>query len=248
MLGRREHLSGTRKMSKETKKETKKEIKEIKEIEEVKSKKVLYLIRHAQSEGNLLKTLQGQLEANLTDKGLRQVQALSSYFKEKKTEFKIERVFSSDLRRAFLTAEGIAKVLDLKVEIEGDFREANYGRWQGVSRKIIAQEDPLEYQEWLADKRKRPTWCESFEETTSRAKKALIRCSQKTTGNFVVLSHGGTIHSIVGLSENRKSSYLETMIQNCSISKFLIDFEQDRNELRLELLELNFRPSELLSL
>ena len=40
----------------------------------------LYLIRHAEAEGNLYRIAQGQHDSNLTDRGWRQVRALERRF------------------------------------------------------------------------------------------------------------------------------------------------------------------------
>ena len=42
----------------------------------------IYLIRHAEAEGNLYRIAQGQDNSNLTDRGWRQVQALEERFKD----------------------------------------------------------------------------------------------------------------------------------------------------------------------
>ena len=41
----------------------------------------IYLIRHAEAEGNLYRIAQGQDNSNLTDRGWRQVRALEERFK-----------------------------------------------------------------------------------------------------------------------------------------------------------------------
>ena len=55
----------------------------------------IYLIRHAEAEGNLYRIAQGQHESILTDRGWRQVRALERRF----TDVQIDAVYSSDLYR-----------------------------------------------------------------------------------------------------------------------------------------------------
>gem|GEM_PF-1160980 len=201
-------------------------------------KREIYVVRHAQSKGNVNKTLQGQIDSDLTALGFKQIEVISKFFKSKQEKFKIEKIFSSDLKRAKLTAQGIAREIDLEIEIQEGFREVNYGRWEGVSREEIQEKDPEEYRAWTLDKRMRPPWCESFKDTGIRAKKALISCFTKSKGNFVVLSHGGVIHSIIGLCQG--SSYVSTLIRNCSITKILASFQEGVENPSFELLDLNF--------
>ena len=58
----------------------------------------IYLIRHAEAEGNLYRIAQGQKNSNLTDRGWRQVRALEKRF----ADIHVDAVYSSDLYRSRL--------------------------------------------------------------------------------------------------------------------------------------------------
>ena len=60
----------------------------------------IYLIRHAEAEGNLYRIAQGQHDSNLTDRGWRQVRALERRF----ADIPIDAVYASDLYRTRATA------------------------------------------------------------------------------------------------------------------------------------------------
>ena len=55
----------------------------------------IYLIRHAEAEGNLYRIAQGQDDSSLTDRGWRQVKALERRF----DGVQIDAVYASDLYR-----------------------------------------------------------------------------------------------------------------------------------------------------
>ena len=64
----------------------------------------LYLIRHAEAEGNLYRIAQGQCDSIITDRGYQQIAALAERFRDEP----IDAVYSSDLTRTCITAGAIA--------------------------------------------------------------------------------------------------------------------------------------------
>ena len=53
----------------------------------------VYVIRHAEAEGNLYRIAQGQYDSILTDRGWRQLQALAGRFRD----VHLDAVYASDL-------------------------------------------------------------------------------------------------------------------------------------------------------
>ena len=70
----------------------------------------IYLIRHAEAEGNLYRIAQGQANSSITDRGERQIQALARRF----ADIPIDAVYASDLYRTCATASAICRPRDLK--------------------------------------------------------------------------------------------------------------------------------------
>ncbi|EEH35740.2 phosphoglycerate mutase family protein [Paracoccidioides lutzii Pb01] len=69
----------------------------------------LFLIRHAESEHNVAQVYAGTTDSALTNHGMVQIQRLALHFEEQGIEF--TTVFSSDLLRARITAEGICSLV-----------------------------------------------------------------------------------------------------------------------------------------
>lgn len=94
----------------------------------------LYLIRHGESEGNVLKTVQGQSQDSLlTDNGRWQSRAVG---RRLATEVPIiHRLISSPLRRALETAAIIGGELKHqgKIEVEPALTERSWGVYEGLS-------------------------------------------------------------------------------------------------------------------
>jgi broad specificity phosphatase PhoE len=70
-------------------------------------------------------TLLGQCDVDLTAEGVAQAEALAAELEG------VERVVSSDLRRAVRTAERIASRAGVPVELDARLREISYGPWDG---------------------------------------------------------------------------------------------------------------------
>lgn len=102
----------------------------------------IYLVRHGEATANVAgNVFCGWLDAPLTQKGVEQAQQLAKRFCNEP----IDAIYSSDLERARITAEVIAKEHNLTVITEPELRELNYGAWEGLSRDEIFQRSP----EWM---------------------------------------------------------------------------------------------------
>ena len=98
----------------------------------------IYLIRHAEAEGNLYRVAQGQHDGNLTDRGWRQVQALERRF----TGVFIDAAYSSDLYRTRATATAICRPQGLSLHLRKDLREIHVGDWEQRTWGEIARKTP----------------------------------------------------------------------------------------------------------
>ena len=78
----------------------------------------VYLIRHAEAEGNLYRIAQGQHDSNLTDRGWRQVEALARRF----ADIHIDAVYASDLYRTRATASAIYRPKGLPLRVTPGLR------------------------------------------------------------------------------------------------------------------------------
>ena len=80
----------------------------------------ILLVRHGESEGNVLGVFTGHSGYPLTENGHRQAKLTAEYIRE---NYPVEAVYSSDLPRAYQTAEHIARAFDLPVVTDCCFRE-----------------------------------------------------------------------------------------------------------------------------
>ena len=104
----------------------------------------IYIVRHGQTEWNLLGKTQGHGNSDLTPKGIEQAELLA----DSMTKYPIDYIYSSDLGRAYQTAEIIGNKLSIEVEKTEALREMNIGTWEGRIIKDIIEEDPELYKMW----------------------------------------------------------------------------------------------------
>ncbi len=87
----------------------------------------LYVIRHGQTEWNVMKKMQGSIDIPLNKKGIKQ-----AYITKKNLDhISIDVIFCSPLKRAKQTAEIINKGRNLEIIYDERLKERNYGEFEG---------------------------------------------------------------------------------------------------------------------
>jgi len=115
----------------------------------------------------------------------------------------VQRVFSSDLRRARLTAERIAYGHRLAVDVCRELREIDFGTWEGRALRDLWDEKPDEAEAWERDLRCVPRgFAERFEALESRVAQFRYRLDGYRVA--VVVAHRGPLavllHQLTGTS------------------------------------------------
>ena len=107
----------------------------------------LYLIRHGEIVCNKEKLFTAQFDAQLTEIGLRQGEYACLYFKD----IKIDRLYSSDLKRASDTIKILSESQELKITTDKSLREIDAGKWTKMPFSEIEKLYPKEYNLWVSD-------------------------------------------------------------------------------------------------
>ncbi len=155
----------------------------------------IYLIRHAEAEGNLYRIAQGQHESNLTGRGLRQVRALERRF----ADIPVDAVYSSDLYRTRATAAAVYRPKNLPLRLCPGLREICVGDWEGRTWGDIARCTP----EAMADFGSRmDRWsipgAETPAEVLERVRSAVEDIARANPGKTLALfSHGYAIRLLL---------------------------------------------------
>lgn len=88
----------------------------------------IILIRHGQSIGNMTKTFLGQTDLDLSELGYKQAAVTAEHLKNEN----IDKIYSSDLLRAYNTAVPHAELRNLQIIKSKKLREAYAGEWEGM--------------------------------------------------------------------------------------------------------------------
>ena len=88
---------------------------------------MITFVRHGETAHNRDGRLQGRVDLELSDTGLDQAARVAARF----SDAKVDRIFTSPLRRALQTATAIAEVCGAEVEIDERLIELDYGEWDG---------------------------------------------------------------------------------------------------------------------
>ena len=154
----------------------------------------LIFIRHGESEGNLHHIFLGQQNMPLTPLGKRQAALTAEFLRDTP----INAVYASDLTRAMMTAEPVARQKGLAIQPETGLREIFAGAWEMKTYEEIAEMFPEDYQCWREDiGRVRCTEGESTAELQQRVKDPLESIVRRHAGQTVcVVTHATALRSI----------------------------------------------------
>lgn len=107
-------------------------------------KTTVYLIRHAEAEGNVYRRCHGQYDSLLTPRAYEQLPCLAKRFEH----VALDAIYSSDLFRARTTAGAIAGAKGMRVEIRPILREIDMGDWEDLTWAELPLFWPEEYANW----------------------------------------------------------------------------------------------------
>lgn len=155
----------------------------------------LYLIRHAEAEGNLYRIAQGQYNSILTDLGQQQVRALERRF----ADIHIDAVYASDLYRTCATAAAIYIPKKLPLHRCRDLREICVGVWEQKTWGEIARTDPEQMENFS---HRLHLWHAEGAETPAQVRDRVLHAVEKIAAEndgrtVAVFSHGCAIRILL---------------------------------------------------
>jgi broad specificity phosphatase PhoE len=152
----------------------------------------VYLARHGESDWNVERRWQGHTDRPLTDRGREQARRLA----ERLADIELDAIYASDLRRAWETAEAVARPRGVEVVRVPELREVHVGSWSGLTRDECSERFPDAFARWQAGG---SGWDdgESYEAMGERTVAAILRlAAEHPDGAILVVSHGGPIRAV----------------------------------------------------
>lgn len=156
----------------------------------------IYLIRHAEADGNFYRRIHGQYNSRLTPRGYQQIDALAERFRNEK----IDALYSSDLFRTMTTATAITRYHpELIIVPDENLREINMGCLEDLpwgnafhyypEAMMMFSTDPDRF---LVD------GAESFPHLKKRITNEVVRIAEKHDNQTIaIVTHGMAIRSLI---------------------------------------------------
>ena len=194
----------------------------------------LLLVRHGHTDWNLEGRYQGRADTPLNGKGREEARLVGERLKSEG----VDLIYSSDILRAYETAQIIAGALGKEISTLESLREVDTGAWTGLTWEEVKARFPEHFREWQADPwRVRRLGGEFYAHLYRRSVGAARKVAESHPERCIlIVAHGGNIKSIIldalGVEEDRALEVASRMgLDNGSIS--IVDYGEGGVSLRL---------------
>lgn len=156
----------------------------------------LIFVRHGESEANGNGFFAGQMDIPLSQRGSQQAELTARYIRE---NFNVDAVYSSDLQRAYCTAQPIAEACDRSLIKNEQLREIFAGQWQGLCFDELQTRYSESYGVWLRDiGNAHPAGGESVEELSERIWTVVKDIAEREQNKTVIIvTHATPIRTLI---------------------------------------------------
>ncbi|GIX48816.1 MAG: phosphoglycerate mutase [Candidatus Tectimicrobiota bacterium] len=183
--------------------------------------RLLYVVRHGATDWNAAGRIQGHLDPPLNAAGRAQAWRTAQHL----AAVGATALYSSDLQRAYETAQIIAQHTGLRVIQSVALREMHFGAWQGLTVEEIRARDPEVYAARRANPYEvPPPGGESWRQFYTRVVRAVEEILHRTPApRLILVTHSGVctvlgLHA-QGLGYRGKRNFGNT---NCAIHTFAV--------------------------
>ena len=178
-------------------------------------------VRHGETAWNVDTRIQGQLDIGLNDHGRWQAQQVGQALAQEP----VRAIYSSDLQRAWHTAQSIGDSTGTPVVAEPGLRERRFGLFEGKTFREIESAWPEHAHHW----RKRvPHWAppeggESLLALRERVRDTVHQIATRHVGELVVVvAHGGVLDALYRLATGQAVDAPRTWeLPNAAINRLL---------------------------
>lgn len=157
----------------------------------------IYLIRHAQSIGNIEKRLTGRTDYPLTLEGKKQAENLTQNLKN----IKFFKIYSSPYQRTYNTVKQLAKLNHIKIIVDEKFSEMYFGVYDGFKWEEVNKENPhihikhMETNEIMNIPEQENT--EQVAERMYKRISEIVQEKENKNKNILIASHGVAIEAFL---------------------------------------------------
>ena len=168
----------------------------------------LYIVRHGETEWNVIKRFQGQLNTPLTEKGIKKLKETG----KKLENVLFDEVYTSELGRTVASAEIILNenrgYRNKKRELKklAELNEVYFGVWQGLTYEEVLLKYPEEGNNYFYDVKNykaENVEAEKLEDALERFRKGINKILNiHKSGNILVVTHGTVFEMFINYVEN----------------------------------------------
>ena len=178
----------------------------------------LILARHGETAWNVEKVFRGRADVDLDRVGLKQAELLGKYL----SNWELEAIYSSPLRRALDTANMVAGYQKVAVRVAEGLTDFDYGEWQSVPEQEVKKLYPALLNEWHSNPHKvRTPGGESLEDVRRRVVELINDILPRHRGNVLLVSHRVVIKVLICYLLGLDNSHFWNIRQDvCGITTF----------------------------
>lgn len=180
----------------------------------------LYIVRHGETEENIKKTYYGDIDCQLTLKGIEQAELLG----KKLQHINFDKVFCSEKKRAKETLKKIYQGEDFIVDSR--LNERKFGIFEGKNYNQLQRSFKSEYDGWTKNwKNYCPENGESFVQVYHRVKDFMDDLKKESVENVLICTHGGIIRTIYTyILEGSLDNYWRFNSRNADLSIIKLEY------------------------
>lgn len=155
----------------------------------------IFIVRHTETVGNIEKRLTGRQDYEVTPRGEKLIQKLTTEL----SNIKFEKIYSSTSGRAIKTVENLAELNNLEIETKEDLCEMYFGKydgwkWEAVNRiqpEIKQRQNEINEISGIEEQ-------ETMEHVADRMDKCIRNIVQANIGKTILISsHGVAIEAFL---------------------------------------------------
>lgn len=191
----------------------------------------VYIIRHAETTGNIEKRLTGRQDYEITENGLNMIKQLENKLKD----IKFDIAFSSTENRSYNTIKGLAEKSSINITKTSELSEMFFGiydgyKWEEVNKinpRIKELQNEINIIDGIPNQ-------ETMEDVANRMYNFIYKCCLENPGkNILIGSHGVAIEAflrkITGIPfKDEREKYSQ---HNTAMNKVIFEGNQFRIEI-----------------
>ena len=168
----------------------------------------LYIVRHGETEWNVIKRFQGQLNTPLTEKGIEKLKETG----KKLEDVTFEEVYTSELERTVNSAEIILNenrgYKNKKMELKklAELNEVHFGVWQGLKYEEVFLKYPEEANNYfynVKNYKAENVKAENLKDALERFLRGINKIlDSHKSGNILIVTHGTVFEMFINYVEN----------------------------------------------